>query len=567
MFREFIFTAKKEVLVLFSFLIIISLYFIQLPLNGSLPGKIDNWFYVYVQEYLIEKMKNHSIGTSVYPESSFFPFGNLSIGFSIFYFPVRRLGLDVIWSFWWLTSVIYTLNAYGFYKLTSYFSIKRKIGFIGGLLFALSNYFIANSDNLDGLSCGFGLLSIYMLVKSNYFRKPQLLIFVAFLLGFQMYFSSYMFMLSGIVCAVYAMFYFIKSKDKFLWFRYYFLLIVIVLIMIFPFVNIYFFKSGLIDSSNPVNIGDADKYTNLYWKDLFRYLEGNILYGNIFLVTKDYWLDKLHTLGIGLSVLIMGCFGIWKIPHRTFVYLLISIGLLLSIGPQIEIFGFEIKNLLFVILNFFSIDNLFRINIRSFIIILFCVWLGWSYILNKIVLEFGYRKVFILVVFLAYIENIPASLKIYSSRELIDYAHEVKNLDFINSKDVVLNLPTYIYSSLYPEFYTKISDLPDSDIEAVIEHQYMLHQAWGNWNTINGIPGFLPKSRIKNQEDVLKIENPIIRNELLNRNNISFIILHKKFVYMLKGGKSLLDYEVILNEYDKVFDNGEMTVYKTNSIQ
>ncbi|MCO5229654.1 MAG: hypothetical protein M9958_00720 [Chitinophagales bacterium] len=558
---KFSFENSKAVFLLYC--LIIGIYFIQLPIQGSLPGKIDNWFYLATNEYLYNFIANgfsfDGIGTILYPSKSFLSQGNLSVGFSLVYIPLRAMNLPPVWIYWVICSLVFSLNAFGFYCLTKIFRLQVKWAFIGGLLFACSNYLQANIDNLDGLFWAFGLFSLSYLKR--YFDQGdyRLIYKGALFLALQLYFSSYMFFLTGLIWAYYLLFelfenYKLNKKVLINTIVSFF----IVVFLISPIFYFLFIKNDNSQSFNFLNITGAND-TGLRLIDFIVY-QANTFLGNKLLYAKDYWNEKTHAAGIGIITPIIGLYGLYRLKVGLKFWLLFLLILLLALGSFINLGQQRYFAPMFPLYEFLGLGSLIRIKIRLYIFIIFVIIVGWCYIMQKIEKELGFKKVVILLITVAIIENFPSQLRIYPSQKTINRLFETSNSYSLENR-IVLNLPSSIYTQLYIPFFTNAKQLPDSDTEMAIEHQYMFLQTLNKSNSLNGDCAFIPNTRIKNQVLIFQMNNNEKLDSLISINHLERIVIHKYNIPLMNDGRELSYYKNALSMYPILFESDKILIY------
>lgn len=548
--------------------LIIGLFLLQIPMLGSLPGKIDTWFYLATNEYLYNFIANgfsfENIGTILYPVKNFLSLGNLSVGFSLIYIPLRFINIDPIWIYWSICTFVYSLNATGFYLLSKEFKISLKWCLIGGIIFSCCNYLLANMDNLDGLCWGWGLIALAYLKKYLSIPQNKNLYISAFLIGLQFYFSSYMLFLTGLIWGSFLIYH---ALDNLTILKKVFLdtliSLSIILIIISPLVYVLFFNHNISQNFNFLNIKGAND-TGLRFIDLINYLP-NTYYSSIFLEAKDFWNEKAHAAGLGIITPLVGLYGLIQLkPNKTFWILMILI-LLLSMGSFIIFNKFRIFSPAYLIYESIGLGTLIRIKIRLYIFIVLILIIGWCYMMEKIEKEFGFKKIVAILVFIAIAENIPLKLRTYNSSEVIEELKEIAKVYSLKNK-VVLNLPSSIYTTLYPPFFQNVIKLPDADQEMAIEHQYMYLQTLTKSKTINGNCAFIPQERIKNQINIFQIEKEKNLSQLIADNHLERIIIHKKNIPLMNDGRDLNYFTSSLKNYEKVHEDVNIIIYDVESI-
>jgi hypothetical protein len=508
-------------------LVFSGLFFLQLPLSDSLPGKLDSWFYVSTYEYILGWAQAHwqglPFGNSLYPENSHLPFGNFSVGMGLVYMLPRVMGLDVIWSFYVLTVLVYWTNALFAMLLAQYWKVGLPASIFVGFFTAYNNYTLSNLDNLDGLCWGPGLFALCLLGRFLNNGKLGGIWIAAGMLGLQLYFSSYMFLLSGMVGLFMVLFSLNNETLKKPYLLLHFIGSVFLgLLLISPFLYLYLFFPVVQEAYNPAEDPAVMKFTGLHLLDLFTYLPKTV-YSMVFHQADADWYSKAHCAGVGILFPIFGLWGLfrWK-KNRLFLILLLIVLLILAIGPIFFIHNWEIPGPSYPIMEGLGLRKLFRINIRAWLPVIFLLALGVGYLMRGL----SFRYV-VLIGLLAVLENLPISLPTYESKAVIERVIRLTEFPHISAKDVVLHLPSSFYSSFYEPYQSMGYEYPDVETEVLQEYSYMLHQAWTGSSTINGFVAFIPRTRMKNQRRILRLENALEKEALISENQISYVLIHK----------------------------------------
>lgn len=549
------------------FTLFFGLYFIQLPLSGSLPGKVDSWFYVATFEYLMAVVKAYGIGlefgNSLYPESSHLPFGNFSPGLAAIYGFFRVLGLDIIWSFWALLSITFAGNAIGASALFHSLRIRFWSSICAGLLVACNNYTIANIDNIDALFWTPGLLSVASVIRfdrggGSSLQKASLL------LGSQMLFSSYLFLLSGILWIPYIVKWTFQVVARVFEHNWTVLITPFPVVAIFmsPFVYLYFVEGGLTDSFNPAAMDGVGAFTGLHLSDLISYLPSTI-YSNIFIEVGDNWYEKTHCAGLGLLLPMLGLLGLLRMKSRFLWLGLFVFFLLVAIGPILYVQGREFQTPMFWVSQLIEFNRFFRINIRALLAVILFLGLGFAVVLNKS----KFAGVVVALTLTALIENIPFRHRKYSSSRIIEHTSSAEDIIGFTSDDVVLHLPSSFYTSLHPSFGHIDLKCVDAETEVIREYSYMLFQAMTGAKVVNGFTGFIPKSRIENQIKIFKLDDESCRTALLAENEICYVLLHLDWMKTGCDWGSEDYFRDAFKECDIVMSTDRFILLKINSIE
>ncbi len=561
-----IISPRKYLLHFLLYLLLFSLLFLQFPLSGSLPGKGDNWFFLAayrnIANYFSGLLNGTYLGTVIYPEHNVYEFGNYSPGQALFFLPFIYVGFDDLFAYYCFNVILFTLNAFTVYLISGKFGIQSRASFFCGLFFAGSNFAFGNLDNPDALFLSFGFLSVFFLLRflKNFRNKNLLWSFSS--LGVQVYFSSYGFLFSALMLGIIGLFNLrelvIPSRLKVL-----FLGGIILLAIISPFLNVYFFAPSILSAYNPAGlISDAGK-ASLKIVDFFHPLQNNMYY-SIMPHNDSNWLYKTKSAFTGFALPLAGLFGLLKFKslHKKYLISAFLLFLFVAFGPFFPLENKEIPSPLYWIYYKFSINQYLRISVRAYFFCVLVLSLGAAKFIEWIYFSYSKKAAIILPLFIL-IENTPYSFEKYESKPLMDLAFRIP--DFENHS-VILNLPSSLYSDHYPLFQRECRERKDYEFEAVREHIYMYEQTLHRANTINGLTGFIPQSRIKNQLLIDRVTNGDMTglNQLIRNNGLTHVIWQKK----LTNG---CNYTIALDLLNKspnlkmVTDNEDITVYKVDS--
>lgn len=537
---------------------IFHLYFLQLPISGSLPGKVDGVFHLFVVEYLYQSILSWftevKIGTVMYPETSFLKFGNFSPGFVLFYIPYRYITENYLWSFWGVISLVFSLNSLSFYSLLRHYKIDIKIALICSLFISFNNFIISNIDNLDGICWFLGIFSIVFSLKYFKYFKNSYLYYSILLLGFQIYFSTYLFLITSIIWGFIWLESFCNSYSK-NHFKILLLSIGTVGIIISPLVYLYIYQGGLTESINPSTANAISQSASLELKDFFTY-HPNTIYSQFFYKTYNNWVSKIHSAGIGFLIPLVGIIGLIKFKIFRYQWVILIIFLIISFGSDIEINNTTYALPGNLILNKLKLGELFRINIRAYYVFIFFCLIGLALILQYFQLK---SKYLLIISSIIMIENYPFSLTNYETEKRIDLLDELNQEFKFKQTDIILHYPSSLF--YYNRYTTKsfYKTIPDIDEQTTNEYFFMFHQIISNTNIINGVTGFIPVSRYKNQQLIEELNNEISFKRLVNNNSINIIVIHK---YLLNNYGLKNEDILFLNKYcSEIFKNENFIVY------
>lgn len=550
-----------------GFFLFFSFIFIQFPLQGSLPGKVDSWFYLTafkcINNYILHFFTGGHLGTALYPEINVFTFGNYSFGQAIFFIPFKWAGLNDIWAYYFFITILFSLNAYAVYLISRHFSITGFFSFLCGLMFAANNYAYATADNVDALFLSVGLLGFFYLQKYFEHFRPAHLYLAVILLGLEVYFSSYGFLFTAIAFILYSLFF---IPNIFNHWKSLLIATILAILVIYPYLHLYILNAPISSGYNPAsNLYGASK-ASLKLIDFFRPLKYNIYY-NLTTHGDFTWLYKTRSVFIGIALPLLGLAGVFILSgkRRNFLLSVIIIFFIIACGAYLPFENTEIPGPLYRLYEQFHINHLLRISVRAYFFVVLAIALGAAKMLQTIaqsraVLAAGF---FLLI----FIENTPSKFETYHSQQWIDISDRIPRFD---SNAIVLNLPSSIFSHFYPKFKPECNNRTDYEFEFMREYFYMYQQTLHKANTINAFVGFIPASRMNNQFliDGITEGSKECLEKIIERNRLTHIVFHKR---LLNGCSyslvlSLLNSCPILKKDTETDDFIVYKVYNSNSI-
>jgi len=575
----------------FYFLIFLA-FFWQFPASDSVPGNCDTFFAISYSNTYLNNLKalftGLSPGSLMYPTPSIYGFGETAFATAIiFIFFKLFLGND-LYCYYLFCVTIFTLTSLSFSLFISTYIKNRYLIFFSGLIFSLSNFTLANIDSIHTVFFAISFLSLYFF--RCYLKTPKKRdLYLAFILcGFQIYFSAYVFLLTVLILGFMILLNFKKIKD--------FLLPgMIMLIITFPFLLFYFNSINSKRFFNPWNLKFISELHSLNSSDLLRKIPGNIYNRNGNLTefpqfvrdleriraeghpeysyamkphidyqsnTQDFDLNERATINfpyirrsafIGFILYILALIGFFASNKKLKIELggFFLIGLIFSHGPLNLIGGQVFPTPMYLIYEYLDMAKFFRIPSRAFFIsqiaVIILAMMGLRLLLKKKI----NNLVLTGVLFLILIENVP-----FSMTKFKNHLSPPKGLaQFFKSKrekKVILDLPSdlgLIFVNDYDDFFSYSREII-----------YMNYQSYHLQNSINGINGYLPKTRYEVQKDIDKFQDSGILGSRLKSLGVNNIIYHKKLA--LNGKEIELLKKLKSNQQLKmVLENEELAIF------
>lgn len=461
------------------------LLLLQLPLQGSLPGNWDSWFYLGLFNYYSDFLGYWSQGREIY--TAFFPseYPNFALGEpspfnALLFLPIQWLIQDPIWSYYVYISILLSLNAIGLFLVTRQLTVTPGIAWLAGWLFMLSNYMLSSIDQQNVLSVYPALFCIFSVLRYKELSSPPWLVLAALFACIQLYCSAYHFFFLFIALLILSAFEFryllsLLKKPVF-W-----IAIGCILLAVYPFAALYLLGDLHEQTHNFVDRRTMSSLS-LHATDWFKTHPYNALYG---VKTDQSLLHYIHAVGPGLVLMgaaTTGWIMISGFKKKALYVSFIIAGLLLSFGPNWQVGDQVLASPLFTAMRWMGLDNLMRTPVRAFMLLLpvLCVLSA-----TALIRAWGYHKwLTAIVIFLWVLENIPYRLQVYNSAEYITVPEVVMQTAQTSTKEAPLWI---LPSSLY-----EIPGLQAGLGEQNREYIYMYWQTSFEKNMINGMNAFVP---------------------------------------------------------------------------
>jgi hypothetical protein len=514
---------EREGAVLLLFLLYFLLLFSQFPLNGSLTGNTDTWWYLSVfndyRNAVGAWFTGEEVGTALYPEQDVASFGEPSYGSALFFLLFKLFGFNDLWAWYLLMSLIFATNAWGVFLISKYLNGSNFGGIFSGFLFASSAFAFGHLDDQKVVAFFFCLLSVYFFLRFLDSGESRFFLFTVLAGGIEIYFSGYNFIFQSLILGVLGILNIGKilrtpSMRKGLAF------FPVYILLIFPFAWKYLIDSQVEKSVNPIDLFSMAEAVSLNLKDFFQSLQNNLIYPDQF-DKAPRWVFPWHSANLGLVAWIVAVVGLWKTKrYRTEWLVLFFLGLIIALGAFIQIGGRQFRMPMYYAYTWLPLSGILRIPIRAFFISLLAFSIlggaGMKYILSRVSVKSG---VFGLLILLFLVENVPVPFISNQSGKYLKPPREYT--EFLREKEgaVVLNLPSTLLDKQYnPE-------LSASGREQV----YMFWQTFHKQNVING-SGYLPVSRVENQKLIDRIREPGALDSLILGNGLTYIVYHQNML-------------------------------------
>jgi len=527
-----------------------------------IPTNDDTYFVISFVNYYINIIKGlfspFPLGQSLFGATNPYLYGETAIGASLFFIPFRLMGISDGNSFvlgliliFALTGTLSTLFFRNWFKLP--------LAFFGGLILSGNNFILGHVDSPHTAFFGIFFLSLHLMYSYFDMGVRKHFIWAFIIAAFQIYFSAYIYLFL-FICGIGLWLIYDRKIKKF-----YFLGGAIHLLIILPFLFSYISTFKKVDYVFPWNIKMHSEMHSMEPRDLFKRIPGNLFnkkgdldtikdfqdqldllkingfpqYSNVFEDQNIYipkipeydpswphvWVSIRKCGFIGLVLYFLGIFGIFKgfsnKKDKYWAIGLMIVGVILAIGPLITFGDKVFPTPLFFLYEQIPWANLFRVTSRGYYLFIF----GFSIFIligAKRLLEMTKFKslmlTLLIVLFVA--ENFPFLMKGY--RDLSAPPPELYNFLKGKKSGSLAHLP----SDLGLHVVKDHTDLFTWNRELI----YMNWQSYHRKDIINGLQGYLPKSRIDAEKLLDGLPEQKNIDELIRRFKLEFLIFHKDLI-------------------------------------
>jgi hypothetical protein len=508
-----------------GFVLYFILLFILFPLQNAFIGNSDAivhvaYFYEHWHE-LQHFISGKDFGSAYFPEAGIGAYMETYFGETVFFFIGKLLTGSDVWAFFILYVAMYALNGWSVYLLSNYYSQHRWAAFVAGIIFSSSCFMMSTLELMNGVAFFCIPFSIYFLERFIDEKKYRFLALSAFILSIESLFSAYHFFMGSLVWLVLMVTRF-KHVIQFDFKKLIAVVIPAVLVAI-PLV-LKILSSDIATAYNPIQ-GEENVYAlfSMNLKSFMTSIPGNLIYPRPDEV--EFAIKTSYRGNLGVICLLLFIFGISRKSLRRYTFLIILlVATAVSFGPYTFINGQKINLPTAFIYNSEFFGTFFRMPgrafvISNFIIALFC-GIGFKAVLKWLHLK---RASFVfagLVVLLFTIENQAIPPYIYQHKSLVNVPEEY---DAIKGEQLanIADFPSSLFTST--GYVNGIS-------EFTREYRYHYWQAKHQQNTINGSASYYPKTRMENNERMMKITEPNQLDALIKINQLDYIVFHKELV-------------------------------------
>lgn len=500
------------------FFLLIALFYIRLPLCGSLPGDFDTWanlaMFLDLMAYLDAWPNGHENGTFLYPFQDAWRAYGWDFFSGIIWIGFFKFGLNAIWSYWLYLSTLLTLNSFSLFLLSGYFVKNKLIRLVLSLVFSVHVITYSNIDNPNVLSYIFALLALRHLMLFSDTQTWQNLLTFSLLAGLQLYASPTVFFMLFFASA--AVLLATAGKNTLSLAPKLFVAIIFISIVSYPYIKSYLVEPLEINALSLVEVAPLtlSRFLSIQWRDFFSIHPAHLYSSE---ANFDQNLSNLKHLFPGIFI---GTIALYGFTKKKAGALLVLAMVMIVVGHGRYIFITEqlyFNNPLIYLFGSIDIFNLFRVAARVNIFLLLCMLLACMIALQHITLQLKHgRSISTILLAVIAIEASAWEMKTYSSTTDL-FQIQAMNKTVAEAKDkfsIVLNLPTGL--------------LGEKDVR---EYKYMINRFYQQVNTLNGSAAYMPESRIA-MKQLLEKGNANEESfcNFLDLNKVDGVLLFKDWI-------------------------------------
>lgn len=517
------------------FLAIFALFFfvlLRFPLNNSLFGNIDIWFYVWqMNDFYNQHFGNAPFGQILYPSDKLSNIMESPWGIGLIYSPIKFFIKNDIWTFYLLSCTVLSLNGVSFYLFLKSFQLHRWVAVAMAFMFAANNFALANVENFNAFVLFPGLTAAFCFrnaIISNGRNSFLWLIMSAVLSGIQLYFSMYFFVFQFIIIGVMILFYWKQLpafKNLGAW-------AVVILLMMLPFVTHH---QGLPEYLNKYGLMQSASFSNEMHSinvplDFVRVDPGNLIYPAMNDIINP-WRYAARSGFFGFSSYLLFAIAVvffWKRKEKKLLFFALSIifiAVAISTGPNLTTSLYKIKTPIGWVNEWFHNTNAFRHFFRAHLVTIAGVLFLIALFLNQILVEKPQRGKVIVVFFTLFflVENIPVNGELFPSKQFLKPNNELSEALYQVPKESDL----FFLPSCHIILDEKIVAQPINQI-----NREFIYATWKNYlpyNIFNGLLSYVTDEAYENSYYTCSLDS-LKLNSLISVNNIDYFIICYNFI-------------------------------------
>ena len=516
--------------------------FAQFPLSGRVPGNCDTWYAIAFTNLYRNEAREllglGTFGTFLYPVENPFAYGETSAALALPPVLLREAGLSDIGAYYVFLSLAYAGTAFATWLFATLYVRRRAVALLAGLVFASSNFLLSTIDSPHTVFFGLAWLSLYFFKRHLMEGSNRHLAWTAALAGAQVYVSSYVFLLLAMALGVVALANLREVAARRGAPARMAAAAAAVALMAAPFFGFYLLKLTDHFTWRPQAVLFAE-FNSLDPQDLLNAMPGNLLYpeGRRFdhrdaivlqrrlarpdpaFRTEDfaqmagpspradeesYWVSSRRRAFVGILPFLLAAAALrGPFPGRRELLALFAVGFVVALGPMVTVGGVMVPMPLWAVYELVPPAHFFRIPGRAYSLSLLalavCATRGLERLLEARpgVTPRRAAAAVALAAAIVVIENVPFPMRSFEAKAYAEPPEDYRRFFAAQQGAVILNLPSGIGYGL--------AGSADDLYVFNRELMYVNWQTYHGRSIVNGVNGYIPRSRIAVQKLIARL--------------------------------------------------------------
>ena len=548
--------------------------FSQFPLAGRLPGNCDTWYAIAFTNLYRNEVKEllglGHYGTFLHPVPNPFAYGETSVALALLPMLLRALGLGDVEAYYVFVSLAYAATAFSTYLFATLYVPRRPACALAGLVFASSNFLLSTIDSPHTAFFGLAFLALYFFKRHLLFGRDRDLWWSAGLAGAQVYVSSYVFLLLAIAIVVLVLVNAgaiarpARARARMAAYA------GVVGLLAAPFFVFYLLELTDYFTWRPQAVLFAE-FNSLDPQDLLSAMPGNLLYpeGHRFdhrdaialqrrigrpdpaFRTEDFahmtgaspredeeslWVSSRRRAFIGIVPYLLALVGLRQaFAGRKELLALFLVGFVIALGPLVTVGGVMVPMPLYALYELVPPAHVFRIPGRAFslsvlaVAVLAARGLERRLDRHRVITRGRTAAAVLLAALVVAMENVPFPMRSFEAAAWAEPPADYLRFFSAQPPAVILNVPSGIGYGLAGS----ADDLYVFNRELV----YMNWQTYHGHSIVNGVNGYIPRSRIAVQRLIARLPSDLAVAGLA-RMGVGFVAFNRGL--LLPGEAALL---------------------------
>ncbi len=430
-----------------GFLLFFLLLFLQFPLSGSLPGDLDTWFYLSWFNDALQRLMHFITGTPdyyyLYPDIRAYLQSEPSFGSITIYGILKLFVSSDLWAYYLFMVLVFTSNACATFWLARKLEMTALAAILAAFIMSACNFGFALMDNQNAVTFAPMIMGFAHIIQFLNTSRHKHLYLLGVWGGLQIFFSTYIFIYTVTIAAIWFLIYWKHWLNK----AHLFAVAkgaLLNVVLISPYIYWYILGDNIHEPQNLTLKLKSLEYLSLEPRHFIQPLKNNLFYGRLG-EDKDYFGFTFNAASIGLIAYVLAILGLlYKPKYRWALVATWLVGFFVAIGPYIYWGESKIPMpLYFVTLlaqKLILVNHTARFYSISVLIVGLLAGYGFMQLTQKVKLKPVLLLGIVLVLFLG--ENIPMPFEKFDSavnmKPETDYTKWMQTI----TGDVVINLPS-----------------------------------------------------------------------------------------------------------------------------